>query len=439
LAAVSGLTAGVPDDPPAHWAQPAPRHPGAWPVFAILFALMVVDFIDRQVVVSVFPHLKSAWRLSDTQLGALVSVISTVVGITTVPLSLLADRWGHVRSIFAMALVWSVATIACAFARDYRELLVARGFVGLGEAAYGPVGAALLARLFPMRMRSTVLGGFLAAAVVGSVLGVALGAFVAERWGWHASFGVAGLPGLLLAVVFVACMRRYDRVAAPDAADAAAARLPAARVIAAFLEPRSAIVTCVASGFQLVTVWAVYAWLPSYLNRFHGFAPDRAGAQTAVVVLLGGVGAVLWGIVADRLALRRARARLYVPAIAAAATGCILIVAFTVLSPGPAQFATLLAAALIMTGTVGPCTAVVMDVVRPAIRATAASVLTITGNLLGSATGPLLAGALSDAYGLDVSLAAMPLFSFVAAAGLMVAARTYVADLARVPGGCAGA
>src|SRR6201989_1780600 len=165
---------------------PARRY--AWTVFGILFALMVMDYVDRQVVVSMFPHLKGQWNLSDGKLGALVSIVSITVAIGTLPLSLVADRWSRVKSIFLMALVWSLATIACAFAQSYGQLLAARSVVGLGEAAYGTVGAALLDTLFPPRMRSTVLGAFFAAGMFGSVLGVMLGGFIAERWGWQAGF-----------------------------------------------------------------------------------------------------------------------------------------------------------------------------------------------------------------------------------------------------------
>ena len=69
--------------------RPAPRR-YAWAVFAIIFALMVVDYVDRQVIVSMFPHLKAQWSLSDSQLGGLVSIISNTVSLGTVPLSLLA-------------------------------------------------------------------------------------------------------------------------------------------------------------------------------------------------------------------------------------------------------------------------------------------------------------------------------------------------------------
>src|SRR3954447_14597670 len=70
---------------PAQHRLPPRRY--AWMVFGIVFALMVMDYVDRQVVVSMFPHLKSQWHLSDKQLGALVSVVSIAVALATVPLS----------------------------------------------------------------------------------------------------------------------------------------------------------------------------------------------------------------------------------------------------------------------------------------------------------------------------------------------------------------
>ena len=77
--------------------------PRAWFAFGMLFLLMLSDYIDRQIVVSLFPHLKQEWDLSDKQLGALVSVISVVVAVGSLPVALLADRFGRVKSIVAMA------------------------------------------------------------------------------------------------------------------------------------------------------------------------------------------------------------------------------------------------------------------------------------------------------------------------------------------------
>jgi predicted MFS family arabinose efflux permease len=417
-------------DPAAH--RPAPRR-YAWVVFVILCTLMVIDYVDRQVVVSMFPHLKAAWSLSDAQLGALVSVISITVALGTIPLSLLADRWSRVKSIFLMALVWSTATIACAYASSYGGLLAARSAVGLGEAAYGAAGAALLATLFPARVRSTVLGAFLAAALVGSVLGVVAGGVIAERWGWQAGFGAVGIPGLALAVVFLLVVRDYQTVALPQAPTAGrGAGMSAKTVVTALLKPRTAIVTCIGAGLQLVMVSSTYAWLPSYFNRFYSLAPDRAGIKTGLVVLVSGAGAVLWSIVADRMGTRFPRARLYVPAAAAVLTAALMCSAFALLPPGRRQFALIIAGAAMMTGSIGPVAAVVIDVVHPAVRATAASALSLTQNLFGLAAGPLLAGLLSDAYGLSFAMAVVPVFCLLAAGLLCIAARTYVADLQQV-------
>src|SRR6476620_3058529 len=78
----------------------------AWIAFALTFGLMMSDYISRQVLLAVFPFLKSAWGLSDTQLGSLVSIVARMVGVLSIPISFAADRWGRVKSIASMACLW---------------------------------------------------------------------------------------------------------------------------------------------------------------------------------------------------------------------------------------------------------------------------------------------------------------------------------------------
>jgi predicted MFS family arabinose efflux permease len=395
-------------------------------VFGILLALMVVNYVDRQVVVSMFPHLKREWTLSDTQLGSLVSIVSVVVALGAVPLALLADRWSRVKSLVLMAIVWSLATLACAFAADYTNLLIARGFVGLGEAAYGSAGAALVASIFPAHQRSTVLGAFLGAGLVGSVVGVVTGGVVAEHWGWRASFGIVALPGIALAALLWLCVRAK---AAASTVDVAAER-PASlgEATRGLLRSRTLILTCLGAGLQLLVVSTIWAWTPSFFNRYYGLAPDVAGLRTGVVVLLGSVGSVAWSLLADRLSRRDKRARLYVPVAVAVLTTISMCCAFGLATPGPAQYALILVGAMLMTGTIGAVAAVVIDVVNPTLRATAAATLSLAQNLVGLAAGPLLAGAISDSLGLPFALATVPLFCLPAAALFLLAARSYHDD-----------
>ena len=158
--------------------------------------------MSRQVLSAVFPFLKLEWALTDTQLGGLVSVVSLTVAVLAVPLSLLGDRWGRVKSIVLMASIWSLATLGSAIAANYEQLMLARVFIGVGEAAYGSVGLAVVLAVFPVYRRASLTGAFLAGGSFGSVLGVALGGALAVQFGWRWSFAAMAIVGLVLVVLY---------------------------------------------------------------------------------------------------------------------------------------------------------------------------------------------------------------------------------------------
>lgn len=405
----------------------------AWFAFAMTLALMIFDYVDRQVIVSLFPAIKADWGLSDKQLGALVSVVSITVALFSVPVALLADRTSRVRSIVMMATVWSLATISCMVTRSYGQLLAARALIGLGEAGYGSVGAALIASHFPARLRGALLAAFFAAASVGSVLGVVLGGVIATRWGWQAAFGVVGIPGLAIALIYLK-VRDYHtvRLATPEGAATNRAR----DVARSLLRSRTMLWVCVGGALQLIVVSAVWAWLPSFLNRVHGVATDQAAIKAALVVLAGALGAVVWGAIVDIAGRHRPRAKLQAMSLLCIVSALVLAAAFGAplwgfaLAPS-AQLTAIAAGGFLMTCTVGPVAAVVIDVVHPGVRAAGSSVLALFQNLFGLAAGPFLAGILSDLWGLERTLTFMPAAAILAALALLTAARTYEADLDR--------
>jgi len=409
----------------------------AWFAFVMTIALMLVDYIDRQVIVSLFPYMKADWGLSDKQLGALVSVVSVTVALGALPVALIADRYSRVKSIVVMATVWSLATVSCMFTRSYGQLLTARAFVGMGEAGYGSVGAALIASIFPARMRSALLAGFFAAASVGSVLGVMLGGLIAAKWGWKAAFGVVGAPGLLLALLYLK-VRDYRTVdLTPELNQATKSTGSTARFIArALVRSPTMLWVCLGGAAQLIVVSAVWSWLPSFLNRYHGIAPDQAGVKAALVVLAGAAGSVVWGNVVDRAGNRRARNKLFAMAVLCVLTLLVLMPTFAATGSAtlaaPTQFTLIALGGFLMTCTVGPVSAVVIDVVHPGVRATGASVLAVFQNLFGLAAGPFITGMLSDTLGLKAALTVIPGCGLLAALFFLLAARSYEADMQRV-------
>ena len=391
-------------------------------VFALAFALMALDFVDRQVVVATFPYLKAEWGLSDTQLGALVSIVSVTVAVGAFPVALLVDRWSRVKAIAIMGTTWSLAALASAFTQNFGQLLAARAVVGAGEAGYGPAAGALVSTAYPARKRATVLGAFQAAAPLGLVLGLVLGGWVAANWGWRAAFGLLAIPGLVLAVL-VLRLRDY-RTVGPVAGHEGAS--PA--ILRELFRARSGIAAYVGGALQLMVVSTLYTWLPSHLERSYGLPAGRAATLGATVIIAGAVGIVVFAYVADRRAARDARGRLLVPAAASITSLVLLGTAFTVLAPGPLQFGFILAGGLTMTAAIGPVAAVVADVVHPGLRATALSTVVVVQNLFGIAVGPLLTGLLADRYGLPTALAVMPAACAVAAVTFWYGSRTYVAD-----------
>ncbi|MDT4840377.1 putative L-galactonate transporter [compost metagenome] len=395
-----------------------------WLVFALTFGLMLSDYMSRQVINAVFPSLKAEWALSDTQLGALVSVVALTVGVMSFPISLMADRWGRVKSVTLMAIVWGLATVACGLSGNFLAMFLARAMVGLGEAGYGSAGGAILLSVFPRRLHSTVVGAFLAAGLFGSVLGVLIGGVLAQNYGWRMAFIVVGAGGLILALIYPLVVREPAQLKVQSKAE----RLPLKAVIRQLLTTRTALWTYLGSGLQMYIQGAVIAWTPSYLNRFHGMDMAKSATVAGMLLLASGIGMIFGGVLADRLSRHNPRNRLRVPMAYALISSVILLVAFS-LPPSTLQLAVIAIGLLIGAGFAGPSGAVVSDVTHASIRASALATLVLANNFIGLAPGPFVTGLLADIFNLQVAMAVVPLASLGAAYAYYRASRCYLDDM----------
>ncbi len=394
----------------------------AWIVFALTFGLLISDYMSRQVLNAVFPALKAEWGLTDTQLGSLNSIVAVLVGLLTFPLSVLADRWGRVRSIVLMAALWSLATAACAVAESYGQMLAARSFVGVGEAAYGSVGIAVILSVFPPHLRSSLSGAFLAGGAFGSVLGMALGGIISAQVGWRWAFGGMALLGITLVLLYSVVVS--DKRLSPDAparglaseGDVAgpAGILSLRGLVAGLLSSSSLRCAYVGSGLNLFIMAAMITWLPSYVNRYYGLPADEAGLVAAAFVLIGAVGMTVCGILTDRLS-RNFAARKWTAAIGISLTSCLLLLAGFQLPAGAGQLILLGVGMLLVAGTTGPASAIVADLTHPSIHAAAFATLALANNLFGLAPGPFVTGVLADRIGLLGALQVAPVMGLAAA------------------------
>lgn len=402
----------------------------AWLVFALSFGLLISDYMARQVLNAVFPMLKAEWSLSDSQLGLLSGIVAVMVGLLTFPLSLAADRWGRVRSLTLMAILWSLATLLCAAASGFGEMLIGRALVGVGEAAYGSVGIALVVSVFPQRMRATLSAAFMAGGLFGQVLGVALGAQIAASHGWREAFFAIGIAGLALGILFPMLVRegRNRELAGMPAREEAA---PLKTALRSLIASRSVRLAYVGSGLQMFAAGALPAWLPSYLNRYYALPVDRAGKAAAVLLLVCGTGMVLCGMLSDRLARNRPDRKIVLAMAYCLGTAASLAVAFQ-LPAGPLQFALLGLAMFLVAGTTGPAGAMVANLTPLVVHGTAFATLTLANNLLGLAPGPILTGRLADSLGLLGALRLLPFPCIAAAISFGLMRGVYLSDLDRM-------
>ena len=194
---------------------------------------------------------------------------------------------------------------------------------------------------------------------------------------------------------------------------------------------KSVVCAYVGSGIHLLVPAAVWAWMPSFLNRYYGMPTGKAAASAAVFVLVTGVGMVVCGALADRLS-KQGRERKWAAAIA------FCLVCFTLLAigfrmpAGPLQLIVIGVGMFFCAGASGPSGAMVANLTPPSIHASAFATLTLANNLLGLAPAAVLTGVMADRLGLLGALQLVPFAPLVAAIAFFIGKRNYARDLDRL-------
>jgi len=400
-------------------------------VFILLFLLYLFDYADRMVVNSMFSYIQNDLGINNFQSGWLVSIIYLTIGLLTFPVSIVIDRWSRTKTVGIMAIVWSLATLLCAFTGNYVQLFMARILIGFGEAGYAPGGSALISGMYPMEKRSKMMGLWNASIPLGSAIGVTMGGIIASTWGWKHAFGIVAIPGLIIAILFL-FVKDYKTVDLSKI-DKANNRIKMERkdIIREFLKKPSVIFTYFGMTAIVFVTTAMIVWLPKFFESTADMDPKKAGTLAGAVMMLALIGAPMGGYITDRWRKKEPRARMLFPAISTFISAVLLFLAFFFFS-GTMQIIALFTFGIFIMLFISGAAAVTQDVIHPGLRATSYAIAVMVQNLLGSFTAPIVLGRISDLTNITTAMRILPVFLLIGALLFLIGSKYYITDIGKV-------
>lgn len=378
----------------------------------VLTFINLFNYLDRYVVSALVEPLKaSPLALSDTQAGLLVTGFVIVYMCASPIIGVLGDRISRTRIIASGVGIWSLATALGGIAGSFASLFAARATVGIGEAAYGTVAPALLADYFRPSSRGRAFAVFFSAIPIGSALGYVIGGLSAKYFGWRAAFFVAGIPGLLLALL---TLTLWDPPRGHLDAGAAETGPSGWSAYFALTKNPAYVKTTLGYAFYTFGLGGLAFWMPSFLERVRGMPKGSATAVFGgVVVITGFLGTFAGGWLGDLWLKRNREAYLWLSGLATLLSVPFIAVALCASSPVVFWTGIVIAEVLLFSST-GPVNSAVVSQVSPNQRAVAIAALNFAIHVLGDVPSPPLIGWASDHGSLQKAVLIVPIAIFFA-------------------------
>jgi predicted MFS family arabinose efflux permease len=246
----------------------------------------------------------------------------------------------------------------------------------------------MVADAYPPERRAGALSVYSAGANAGILLAFFGGGLIAQTAGWRAAFMAAGVPGLVLAVLFLALVREPARGTQPQSSN------PISTLRLLWRKPGFRLIV-LGAALTSISGYAAITFIPSFLTRSHHMRPIEIGVTLALCTgLLGFAGTALPGLFADRRGDAGFGLRI-------SAIGMLIALPFTAVFYLADNLAIAIAAltvpALVATSYLGPCMAAVQNMATGGMRAQAAAMPLLIITLVGLGIGPQMVGIISDA------------------------------------------
>lgn len=389
-----------------------------WVMLLLISAAYFLAQGTRQIYAAVLPDIKAAFGggVSDASMGLVGSAFTLAFGIVIPFAGMAADFFRRKWILITGSLLFSAGILLCGFSNGLGMLLVSYGLLnGIGQSLMPPCNSSLIGE-FHTDTRGTAFSIYQSAIYLGIVVCSIIAGKMASGGpdGWRTAFWLFGAIGLVWTVVLLLGLKDTPNVGSKG-------EVSVKDALKAFFSKPTALWMMAALGCYFFATYGVKIWAPVFMMRaftemphatavFHGFFWFYLGAFAGVT---------LSGRVSDRLKPRRPFIRFEVEL-----AGILLCIPFILVIAGTSVLPVMIVALALFGFATGVYDsnlyAALLEVIDQKYRAMATGIFGCGGCIIG-ALGPLVMGALSDAFSIRVAFASLAVFAVLAAVCICVA------------------
>ena len=366
-----------------------------WKAVALLALAFGTVGLDRMVLAPLFPSMKDDLHLSYQDLGNIVGILGVFWGLSAFLMGGLSDRLGRKRVLVPCVIVFSLLSWLTGVATGLVSLLVIRSVMGLAEGAVASTGVAVCTEASYPPRRGINQGIF---QCVFALLGSALAPIIATQMltftTWRNVFLIAGIPGLIVAVLLAITIREPATIGAHKAPGHVK---PSFKDIFKHRNVGLGMITLVCA---MTGVFVMGAMMPTYLHDYLKLTTTQMGFVSSAIGFGGFLGQFSLPAISDLIGRKMAVLGAFVLAAI-----FLWVFAHTGASNLTLLFCLLLGAALFNFGALaviaGPLAAESAPVGQIAL---VAGMVIGAGEVFGGGVAPSIAGGIAQNYGLQYIL-----------------------------------
>lgn len=263
-----------------------------WFIISIIFLAIVFNYYDRQIVSILKPMLKKEYNLGDDGYALVLNIFTIFYALMYPVAGWLVDKWGERKVMLAGIVGWSVACFGGGLSKTFGSFLFFRGMLGAAEPTNFPAQLKVVTVWFSGKLRATANSLCVAGSSIGAIIAPPMVAWLAIKYNFHTVFIVAGVIGLIIALLWYLIYREPPKEIVQEAVGTDKVEEEKAFAWGQLWKTKS-LWGILLIRFVSDPVWYFCLfWLPGYLQEQSGLSLAQIGMFGWIPFLVADLGAI---------------------------------------------------------------------------------------------------------------------------------------------------